>query len=373
MSVQAAPGGRAPAGRPVLDWPGEPVALGDVERVLRRQAAEQRRGGDQGVVHTRVATLLIVAGDLERAHDAVRVVEAITGRNPSRCIALLARPPDGRPEVRAWARVVPRAGLQPGTRRVREEVLVDAAVPPRHLAEVVLPLLLPDIPVFAWWLGAVPFGRPVAGELLGVADRLVVDSAAFGDPGGDLRRLAGAAVQGPPATDLMWGRLTPWRELLAVGVDGLPARAAVERATAVRIAAVRPTAGLLFAGWLASRLGWQAEEVTPGERPCTGTARYRSPAGAVEVELRAAAGPHALASVRLAAAGGAEPVRVSLEAKGSLLLASYPGGQEIAQTRIGSGAVSDTQALQAELEVFGRDRVFEEALDATAPWTGAAG
>jgi hypothetical protein len=67
--------------------------------------------------------------------------------------------------------------------------------------------------------------------------------------------------------DLAWLRTTPWRERLASSFD-LPARSyALGRLTGLR---VRHQAGSLasaslLAGWLASRLGWQASPLHAGE------------------------------------------------------------------------------------------------------------
>src|SRR4030095_11770921 len=47
---------------------------------------------------------------------------------------------------------------------------------------VVLPLLLPELPVFTWWEGTPPFGEEVFAELTSVTDPLIVDSAALESP-----------------------------------------------------------------------------------------------------------------------------------------------------------------------------------------------
>jgi hypothetical protein len=112
-------------------------------------------------------------------------------------------------------------------------VVVQTNVHPRHLTAVVLPLLLPELPVFTWWEGTPPFGEEVFDELTSVTDRLIVDSAAFVDPVADLRRLAGVVGALEPAvTDCAWGRLTPWRELLAAPFSGPQLRPALDRVEA---------------------------------------------------------------------------------------------------------------------------------------------
>ena len=214
---------------------GEPVELAKVDAALERQAREHEQD-DAGLLRTRVGTLVVVTADADAAGEALRLVEALEGRNPSRCVVLVVRPPEDGPGVRAWARVARREGR--GADRVWDEVVVEAAVPPAHLSAVVLPLLLPDTPVFTWWRGTPPLGTEVCDELLAVSDRLIVDSAGFDEPVADLARLARALGSLPPPSDCVWGRITPWRELLAAPFDAPPLRAALDRVTGVRIAGV---------------------------------------------------------------------------------------------------------------------------------------
>ena len=357
-------------------WRGEPVGLAEVERSLERQYREHRLEGTPGLVRTRVATLVVVVGDEEEARRSLEVVAALPGRNPSRCIVLVVRPEDADPGVRAWARVVRRSGRGPGSPRLvgghglRDEVVVEASIPRSHLASVVLPLLLPDIPVFTWWPGDLPLGTELADELLGVTNRLIVDSSTFSDPMAGLEALSGAAPTLPAPSDCVWGQLTPWRELIAGSFDGLPGGISPEHIEQARIAAVHPTAGILTAGWLAASLGWRVEQVEPGSTPGRGRVVYAGPEGRqVNVELRSAVGSSALASVRLLAQAGT-PVTVLLEARGKLLLASRSGGHELAGTRVGHCGASKAHTLGGELELFGRDQVFEQALAATTHWTG---
>src|SRR5205807_2505103 len=51
-----------------------------------------------------------------------------------------------------------------------------------RLASAVIPLLVPDLPVFLWWTGTPPLGSRSFGDLLRLTDRLVVDSADFARP-----------------------------------------------------------------------------------------------------------------------------------------------------------------------------------------------
>src|SRR4029450_4594025 len=153
---------------------------------------------------------------------------------PPRWVVLIAEPPEGRQGVRSWPRVVNRRPNQ-GPEVVWEEVVVQTNVHPRPLTAVVLPLLLPELPVFTWWQGTPPFDQEVFTELTSVTDRLIVDSAAFADPGGAPGgRGGGGGTVEPAVTDCAWGRLTDWRQLLSAPFGGPQLRPALARGPRVR-------------------------------------------------------------------------------------------------------------------------------------------
>jgi glucose-6-phosphate dehydrogenase assembly protein OpcA len=114
-------------------------------------------------------------------------------------------------------------------------------------ASVVLPLVLPDLPVFLRWRGRPDFGRPAFEQLVDVVDRLVVDSREWGDVSACYPELA-PYFERVAISDIVWGRTLRWR------------RAIAELWPAVRSAAELHVRGplpetMLLRGWLASRLG----------------------------------------------------------------------------------------------------------------------
>lgn len=358
----------APAdARTAAPWPGQELPLAKVEQTLRRHYQEltgQRQVGSR----TRVANLVAVAGDPEAGRAALDLVQGLHGRNPSRSIVLVKAPQGTPAGVRAFARVVHQPGTRRRPRRVFDEVVVEAAIPSEHLAAVVLPLLLPEIPVFTWWLETPPFGHPELTELLAVTDRLIVDSARFADPFADLAGLTRGLPSFPPTTDCGWGRLTPWRQALATVFDCQPLRPAIDQITGVTVTAGAPAAGLLLIGWLASRLGWTLEEGPDAAH----TARYVTPRGTrVAAELATAARAPALQRVHVTARTGDGPeATIGVDPVGDHLVATVTAaGRPVHPPCVAEGPLTRTEALQAELATFGRDRIYEQALAATLPWT----
>ncbi|MFV0450915.1 MAG: glucose-6-phosphate dehydrogenase assembly protein OpcA [Propioniciclava sp.] len=124
-----------------------------------------------------------------------------------------------------------------------------------HQASTVLPLLLPDSPVIAWWSGTAP-EAPADDPIGGLAKWRITDAMGCDDP---LASLVRRAINLRPGDmDLTWTRLTSWRALLAAALD--------QHTDPVRQAAVHAAEGsapgLLLAAWLRSRLQVEVEVVT---------------------------------------------------------------------------------------------------------------
>ena len=164
-----------------------------------------------------------------------------------------------------------------------------------------MPLLVSDLPVFLRWRGPLPFDAPELDQLVGVADRLVVDSREWPDARAGLARLP-ELFDRIAVSDIAWARTEPWR----CGVADLWPD--VAEASALRVAGPEPEA-LLLRSWLSARLGREIR-------------LEHEPAG--ELELVAVDG-----------------------------LDAHPARLE---------PLTPSDLLSDQLEVFGRDRIYEEAV-----------
>jgi len=137
-----------------------------------------------------------------------------------------------------------------------------------ELPSAVTPLLVPDLPVFLWWQDLRRLNDDTFKPLSHAAERLVIDSVDLAAMNLDLeaveRLFSRKSNEALAVSDINWARLTSWRALLANFYDVSEYRPALEDLERVTIEYVAPesdTSGiaaqaLLFAGWLASRLGW---------------------------------------------------------------------------------------------------------------------
>ena len=170
-------------------------------------------------------------------------------------------------------------------------------------SSVVVSLLLPDLPAFLRWRGKPPFGKPEFEQLVEVADRLIVDSGEWPGLPVAYRRFT-EVFERAVVSDLAWARTLPWRAGLA---DLWPG---IKKARSLHVTAPKAEA-LLLGGWLRSRLG----KAVPVRRTDARSLRR------IEVD--------------------GEPVHP----------AQLP-------------AASASDLLSEQLEVYGRDRVYEAAVRA---------
>jgi glucose-6-phosphate dehydrogenase assembly protein OpcA len=140
---------------------------------------------------------------------------------------------------------------------VVEQVEID--IGPEHLAgleTIVDPVVVSEIPTMLWS----PHGHDEAvGALLGLTDALLLDSDQLLEPEDALEH-ATELLRSAYVVDLAWLRTTPWRERLAASFDPPSRQPLLAQLTDVKVRHQESSSAsaLLLAGWLASRLGWQA-------------------------------------------------------------------------------------------------------------------
>jgi glucose-6-phosphate dehydrogenase assembly protein OpcA len=215
---------------------------------------------------SRVLTLVVVV-DEKHAEEAIQVANDASHQHPCRIIAVVTGNKRGASRLDAQIRVGGDAGAS--------EVVVLRLYGPltAHGRSVVIPLLLPDSPVVAWWPQDAP--KNVSEDAIGaMAQRRITDAAHCRSPRADMKQRA--RTYAPGDTDLAWTRVTLWRGLLAAALDQPPFEPVLS--ATVTGATDSPSADLL-AAWLGHAL----------KCPVNRT-RSRAGSGVVSVRLERASG-----------------------------------------------------------------------------------
>jgi glucose-6-phosphate dehydrogenase assembly protein OpcA len=339
-----------------------------------------------------VLNLIVTVVDAAAADRVVRTLVDLGVRHPSRALVIVPEPRgDGAPlDARISTHCHDAAGE--GDRICYEEVVLsvrgDAAA---HLSGIVAPLLIHDLPTHVWWPGDPPFHDPVFDQLVEMSDRVVVDSADFGDTLSGLRRLANLRRKSGVG-DLSWERLSWWQELTAQFFDAprfrrylpnlsrLQVRYAVQPPASSRHeedAEVAPgtsapmTQALLYAGWIATRLGWRRHKTLAALDD--GGFRLRLEGRHEMVDLSVAAvptdevRPGELMSVRLRSLGetGVAEFIVDRE-RDQAVVATNADGMTALLRRVPMETPREAEVLASQLTVDVADPVYEDALRAAA-------
>ncbi len=186
----------------------------------------------------RVLTLIVVCAD-DEADDVIEIANEASRQHPSRIVVVVSGNRRGANRIDGQIRVGGDAGAS--------EIVVLRLYGQlaHHAHSVVVPFLLPDSPVVAWWPRAAPADLR-SDAIARLASRRITDSGEAARPVAFLTRLA--EHYRPGDTDLAWTRVTLWRGLLAAALDGPPYEP-VTRAV-VTGAGDSPSTDLL-AAWLA--------------------------------------------------------------------------------------------------------------------------
>jgi glucose-6-phosphate dehydrogenase assembly protein OpcA len=191
----------------------------------------------------RVLTLVIAPDCEETLEEAIAAAIFASREHPCRVIVTLTGD-RGRSDSRLDAEL--RVGRDAGAGEVVVLRLYGELAD--HADSVVLPFLLPDTPVVAWWPASAP-AVPAQDPLGRLAIRRITDVTKAPDPLAALKdRLPGYASGD---TDVAWSRITYWRALLASAIDE-PPHEPIESAVVSGLEA-EPALDIL-AGWLASRI-----------------------------------------------------------------------------------------------------------------------
>jgi Glucose-6-phosphate dehydrogenase subunit len=380
-------GETATVGQPMLRWQSRAKSIDGIAAELGRiwtsisLTAQGPDGEERRVAaRTSVMNLVVIAGRGEIGERVASIVDGLTGRHPSRTLIVTPADPDGPPWLDAQVQAHCLLPSDNAPETCSEMVyLTCGGESGQHLAGMVAPLLIHDLPVTVWWPGEPHFESRSARELLPMADRALVDGSGWSGDG--LKGLvAMAELPGRfelEIADFALLRQARWREAIASTFDRpglLPFLGHIDRME-VRYAAsdgapgmanvVRP---LYHVAWLASRLGMTVlEPVHAGTEAWSGYdgllryGRRRVPVALRPVESTAPRGTTLIVQLHATRAHSQLWVEVTAYADGVVVQASLDG-DELPERRFSAPRKREADLLAETIETAGRDPISAEVL-----------
>lgn len=211
------------------------------DKINKKIIGLREEGG--AVTMGRVLTLVIAPDTEGMLEDSIEAANAASHEHPCRIIVVI---PGDRLATEARLDAQIRVGGDAGAGEV---VVLRLSGPlANHASSVVLPFLLPDTPVVAWWPDIAP-PVPAQDPLGKLAIRRITDATNGPDPLDAIKSRAQGYTAGD--TDLAWSRITYWRALLTSALDQAPH----EPIQSALVSGLKDEPALdVLAGWLAARI-----------------------------------------------------------------------------------------------------------------------
>src|SRR6266496_845676 len=224
-----------------LPWAGKTVHMQEIEDVLAslwKRSADNVRVGANARVRTSILNLVICTPDIETAQRASKILRELSSTQLARVtILILDSREDAPPAINAWVTLRCFSMISDLMRHCFEQTTILASGSAvRSIANIVQPLLKPEQDI------------------------------------GTLSTLFDTTPE-CALSDLNWGRITPWRQLISqffdvpeyrsylagvasIEIEHSVAPLATQMRTELGDVSPNPARALLLAGWLKERLGW---------------------------------------------------------------------------------------------------------------------
>lgn len=361
--------------------PANVATLEDELSELWRAAAEDPET-EHPVMRASVLTLLAFVENEDDGRETFNLISRVIAQNPCRAILLAAEPRESPEGLSAWISAQCHLPLSGARQVCCEQIYVRArGETVKGLDNVVLPLIVPELPVYLWWRSGRFVPPSFLDHVLRVTNRVLVDSGRFEEPEADLATLARQVerfrkADGMAFSDLNWARLTPCRELIAQNFDSDETGPCLQDLAEIKLEwqqgtgaqGSRTAQALLMTAWLASRLGWRpAARLKPSANPSR-VLEFRRGEKQVRVEwvVHQAAGKPATPFQVNLKTGSAPPANFSvtetIEEGIVRTSAELPGRAPLERTaRL--VVMGEVELVNEELKFPDRDRIYEEVLN----------
>lgn len=314
--------------------------------------------------------------DRSRLED---LLSQINEQHPGRTLILVVYRDTATPRLEGYVSMRCRLLGGTGKQICGEQVTIEAGgLLVETAATAVAPLLVPDLPVYLWWKDIPHYEDKLFDRLAQMADRIVIDSAAFDRPYDDLLRLSKTMSDQSRrmrVSDLNWGRLTSWRTLLASFWDvpdyrpllGAIDRVSIEYRPPKNAPEEIAPKALLLAGWLASRLGWEVAGKVNRDSEAVSECDLRAGDRTIGLSFlrdkTADRNDGMISSVALAARNGEANFSVAKRTDGTKMETEAQIGTARSVGRVLAYQMrSEAEQLGRELAFLNRDAIYEAAV-----------
>ena len=246
------------------DITGFKVELPDIEKTFREIWKNTTGdGSDKAVVKASTLNLIITFNNKKQYLETLDMIPEITSQNPCRIIMVLINPELDTEQITSYISAFCQPPRQDGKQLCCELITLETGTAgENHLPGILLPLLLPDLPVFLWSPYNLFLNNLKFQDFHKNIERVILYSPDTFDSINELYKMAGYVLKASKISkisDMTWAKLTNWREAVARFFDLREREHYLHNIEKIYIEHVSdgiPTDAYLLAGWLVSRLNW---------------------------------------------------------------------------------------------------------------------
>ncbi len=348
---------------------GEKVALDKIESAFRQYWRESvGTDSSDAVLKASTHNLIIFVDNKSRYEELLTDIHEIISHHPGRMIVAFLDPENNAGEIEAHISAYTKQTKEGITQISAELVILETGDPGSvHLGGAILPLLLPDLPVYFWCTSLCALNHPNFDTLINFTDRLIVTTPDEYDSLNDMAKAFNrilALEHECNISDISWSALTGWREALARFFDPENNRKYLGYLEEVEITYSGDKLSnhaFLIAGWLSSQLG----KVSAAPSLDDGSTIYfkrQSEHLPIKIRKKNMAEVTGLYKVKLFAEEDDKTIIFTATLKKSRIQTTMQkGGTVVSDNEVSLSDISTTEMLCNELDFLHKDSIYLSA------------
>jgi glucose-6-phosphate dehydrogenase assembly protein OpcA len=255
---------------PDIPLPGIQVDLPDIENALKRFWQNAAEEGHATTIRASTMNLVVINRRNDRFDEINQLIPEVSSHHPGRIIVALSSASIKSEKITASVSAL--CQLQDADKKqisCEQITLMTGIEGEKHLPGTLLPILLPELPVYVYLTSDDLLIDEALYPLYEMADRLIVYSSDGVDTLEEMERRIDRIVQlrnKCKISDINWSLLTPWREALAQYFDEpdrFPLLQDINNVTVLYSGGGYRMSAYLLTAWLATRLNWRLSESDP--------------------------------------------------------------------------------------------------------------
>lgn len=350
---------------------GEDVPLKEIEAALQqhwRNSVEKE--SDQPVMKASTLNLLLFVKGETTFQRALRQVEGIIAHHPGRMILARVMPGLADDKIQAHLSACSQKTKDGQTQIAAEIIILNTGERGAdRLAGAILPLLLPDVPVFFWQPDMADLSNSNFNTLLQHTDRLIVNTAAEYETLASIDAMAKSilALQKEcNISDLRWSELTEWREAIAQIFDSENNLRLLDKIEDVEIEYHGDhisSHAVLMAGWLAQILDKIPRDASDHHGAVI-FQKHRGGTAAIKISKTPSKALAGLNSIKLIAESKNRTTVFTAAAMKNrgIKITTQTDGSPCAESIIRPTRADDAQLLCGELDFVQQDEIYLDTL-----------